>query len=669
MTIANLIVAFSLAGIPWLAGIRLTRWLVPNESRIAIIIGAGSGLGIGLFLMTLMIALRFLPPEIAIIATYIIFLILAIWAIIELPRNNLIWDISHSWTILGLAVLGIVATGAAINFSAGVWNGATHENLVVRMAMTAHMAAGDWPPEDPYAPGTERLYRYTAQAWGASLIRISGIGLFEAVLAITTTSTIALFVTIFATLASLRTYFVGLLSAIGFAAAAHSSFLGLWKAPIGEFSASRAEILAGLDRELVQGFTGSHGFALLPGNDFTNVVAIAAGFGGAFLTVHALRQTTGGWLVVLVAATCFASMAASAEQTIPIAMMALFILTLGLTIQSDWSRAVRLILLAILSVALTLIHEGSLSAIVFGSEAGSRASFAFEPANIFTLPTDAMLYSARTSPFFSVPLGQARVYLFDPIVLKELPWVFLAVGLGAYFTTRRERLYIAPFVSMVITAFLIPGLFVDQVYPINIARFTSVGVYLAGLLAGIVAGELWLNHRKRQLIFRTMSIVLLILTVGSWTASIPLWPARLYHTANTSLSEDMELASYLRERGYGHRALVLPGPTTLAEVITDKWEGLHKFVVSFGATSIPLGLDAYSAGEWYGAHYRRAYDTFDPIALRALRIDTVIVGQHLIDVSQANMLSTAESKGHLILEFQSSNGARAVYSYIGSSSD
>ena len=129
--------------------------------------------------------------------TYIIFLILAIWAIIELPRNNLIWDISHSWTILGLAVLGIVVTGAAINFSAGVWNGATHENLVVRMAMTAHMAAGDWPPEDPYAPGTERLYRYTAQAWGASLIRISGIGLFEAVLAITTTSTIALFVTIF----------------------------------------------------------------------------------------------------------------------------------------------------------------------------------------------------------------------------------------------------------------------------------------------------------------------------------------------------------------------------------------------------------------------------------------------------------------------------------------
>ncbi len=669
MSLFELILAFVLAGLPWLAGLRLVVWLVPGESRLPILLGAGGGVGIGAFLLALMTSLRLLPVEVVVRGVFILSVALAIWATTELRRRRLRWDISSGWSVLVFGFLGVVVVGATMNFASGVWNGATHENLAVRMAMTAHMASGDWPPADPYAPGVERLYRYTAQAWGASVMRIGGVGLFEAVLAITITSVVAIFGAIFATVASLRNYLFGLFAAAGFVTAAHASFLGLWKAPFGEYSVSRGEILAGLDRELVQGFTGSHGFALLPGNDFTNVVAIAAGFGGAFLTVQLLRGASTRILLAALAAVCFGAMAAAAEQTLPIALAILMMLAPGYAVRGDWRAALTVALIAVTGVVLALVPQGSLSAIAFGSEVGSRASFGFTPENFFTLPTDAMLYSARTSPFFSVPAGQVRVGFFNPIVLKELPWVFLAFGLGAYFVFRARRLYLVPFLGMALTAFLIPGLFTDRVYPINIARFTSVGVYLAGLFAGLVAAELWTRSGRYRAAYRAVGVTLMILVMGSWVASVPLWPARLYDTANASLTEDLEVAAFLREGPYGRRALVLPGPTTLADVITDDWEGQHKFVVAFGATSIPLGLDAYSEGGWYGAHYLHAYETLDSDAMQALGIDTVVVAPQLISAPQVEMLTRAREEDRLVLEFMSSGGVRAVYSYSGGDRD
>ncbi len=669
MSFGHAILAFVLAGLPWLAGIRLVMWLVPGESRLPILLGAGGGIGIGAFLLALMTFLRFLPVEVAVWAVFVLCLALAVWAVADLRRRRLTSDISTGWSFLVFGFLGLVIVGAAMNFASGVWNGATHENLAVRMAMTAHMAAGGWPPDDPYAPGVERLYRYTAQAWAASIMRIADVSLFEAVLAVTVTSVVAIFGGAFATLASLRNYLSGFLAAGGFVSAAHAGFLGLWKAPVGEFSVSRAEILAGLDRELVQGFTGSHGFALLPGNDFTNVVAIAAGFGGAFLTVRFLRGSTASLAVGAVAAVCFGAMAAAAEQTLPIALTTLVLLSLGYAVRRDWRTALRAALLAVAGVSFALVPQGSLSAIAFGSEAGSRASFGFTPENFLTLPTDAMLYSARTSPFFSVPVGQTRVGLLDPIVLKELPWAFLAFGLGSYLAFHGRRLYLVPFIGMTVTAFLIPGLLTDQVYPINIARFTSVGVYLAGLLAGLVAAELWTYSGRYRTAPRSLGVALVVLAMGSWIASVPFWPARLYETANVSLSDDLEIATFLADGPYGRRALILPGPTTLSGVITDDWEGQHKFVVAFGATSIPLGLDAYSEGGRYGAHYRRAYETLDPEAMQALGIDTLVVAPRLIDAAQAEMLAGAELDARLVTEFVSSGGARAVYSYLGGGRD
>jgi hypothetical protein len=202
------------------------------------------------------------PVQAAVV--HLLVLPLAILTLIDLKRRGFTWDISRGWTVLGLGLFSLVMIGSIANFSAGVWTSASNENLVVRMAMAAHMARSAWPPMDPYAPEIERLYRYTGQAWVAALMRVSGGGLFEATLAVTLVSIWAIVAGIFATVSLMRNYLAGLMGAAGFVMAAHSNFPGLWKTPFGEFTPSRAAAVSWLDRGLIQGFTGSHGFALVP---------------------------------------------------------------------------------------------------------------------------------------------------------------------------------------------------------------------------------------------------------------------------------------------------------------------------------------------------------------------------------------------------------------------
>ena len=669
MSFFDIVVAFLLVAIPWIAGLRLVIWFAPKERRLPVLLGAAGGVGIGFFLMTLMALLRTVPVEWAVGMTFVAYSLLAVWAVVVVWQRDLTWDVSRGWTVLAIGLVSLMATGAAIHFASGIWNGATHENLVVRMAMTSQMARADWPPGDPYAPDFERLYRYTGQAWGAAVMRAGGVGLFEAILAITLVSFTAVVGAIFATVAAMRGYAAGFLGMVGFVTAAHANFLGIWKAPIGEYTVSRGEILAGLDRELIQGFTGSHGFFIVPGNDFTSLVGLAAGFGAAFLAVRFVRDRPTRFAAGGGAAVCLGAMGATGEHFLPIAVAGFGLTVAGFAGLRRWRSALMLAVVTVFGVALALVPQGALSAIVTASGTGQRATFGFTPENFLTLPTDAMLYSARTSPFFSVPLGETRVSLADPIVLKELPWVWLAFASGALLALIGRRRYLVPFIGAAGVGFLIPGLFSDQTYPINIARFTSVGVYLAGLLAGLVVAEMAGWRGRFRAAVRALAVVVAVLAIGSWVISIPLWPARIYETANVSLVEDLETADYLRAAPYGRRALVLPGPTTLADVISDEWEGQHKFVVTFGATSVPLGLDAYSAGAWYGSHYRRAYDTLESEAMQALGIDTVVVAPRLLGEARAALVAAAEANGRLTLEFTSSGGSRMVYTYVPGTRD
>lgn len=325
-----MIVAFVLAVVPALGGIWIFKWILPSERRLPIVLSGGSGVGIGIFLMVQMALLRFVPVQAAVVVVHVLASPLAILTLIDLKRRGFTWDISRGWTVLGLGLLSLVMIGTIANFSAGVWTSASNENLVVRMAMAAHMARSAWPPMDPYAPEFERLYRYTGQAWVAALMRVSGGGLFEATLAVTLVSIWATVAGIFATVSLMRNYLARLMGSAGFVMAAHSNFLGLWKAPFGEFTPSRAAAVSWLDRGLIQGFTGSHGFALVPGNDVTLVVALAAAFGGTVL-VAALITPGSRWVGCMVgAALSFGSMAVASEHTLPVVLGVLGFVVLAL---------------------------------------------------------------------------------------------------------------------------------------------------------------------------------------------------------------------------------------------------------------------------------------------------------------------------------------------------
>lgn len=659
-----MIVAFVLAVVPALGGIWIFKWILPSERRLPIVLSGGAGVGVGIFLMVQMALLRFVPVQAAVVVVHLLALPLAILTLIELKKRGFTWDISRGWTVLGLGLLSLVIIGTIANFSAGVWTSASNENLVVRMAMAAHMARSPWPPMDPYAPEFERLYRYTGQAWVAALMRVSGGGLFEATLAVTLVSIWAIVAGIFATVSLMRNYLAGLMGAAGFVMAAHSNFLGLWKAPFGEFTPSRAAAVSWLDRGLIQGFTGSHGFALVPGNDVTLMVALAAAFGGALL-VAAMITPGSRWVGCMVgAALSFGSMAAASEHTLPVVLGVLGFVVLALLGRRRAASAAIVAGIAVLGAILSLLPQGVLPALVFGSDTGAKATFGFAPENFLTVPTDAMIYAARASPFFSVPTGVHRVSVLSPIFIKELGWILATCVLAFYLLARRRLWHLQPFLAAAIGALLIPGLFADRIYAINVTRFTALSIYLFGLLAGLVVAELALSKAGRTILIpRLIGVVLAILVTGSWVASVPLWPAQVYESASASVQEDLEVAEFVRALPYGRKALLLPGPLDIAGVTSHGWQGQHKYLVSFGSAFLPLGLDRWGNVEQYASRYRRAYESLDPQALKELGIDIVLTAPALLSDDQHAMVRRAVETGRMTLAFESVRGARILYFY------
>ena len=206
MNVDSIASSFILVAAPGLAGIRILMWLLPGERRLPILLTGGLGVGIGLFLMVQMALLRFAPVQATAVGVHLLMLPPAILAVVSLARGGFTWGVPRGWAVAAAGLLSLITIGAIANFSAGVWTDASNENLTVRMAMAAHMARGDWPPMDPYAPEFERLYRYAAQAWVAALMRLSGAGLFEATLAVTIASVWATVGGIFATVGLLRNY-------------------------------------------------------------------------------------------------------------------------------------------------------------------------------------------------------------------------------------------------------------------------------------------------------------------------------------------------------------------------------------------------------------------------------------------------------------------------------
>ena len=270
--------------LPMLAGCGITAWLLPNERRLPIVIGGGLAIGHALSIFILITLLRVLSIDTAVTLVFVIAVPPAIYAIVALRQHAYIWDIQLAWTILAFSILALISVGTVVDLSASVWNGSTHENLAVRMAMAAHAAESSWPVMDPYSPDHQRLYRHAAQVWTAALMRASGAGLYPATVITVLASIYAIAGGLFAALSQFRSYKAGLLGSILFLTAGPANFLGIWKAPFDSLSTSIAYGLTTVKRDIAEGYVLGHGLILAPGNDYTVVVGLSAASGAAFLT-------------------------------------------------------------------------------------------------------------------------------------------------------------------------------------------------------------------------------------------------------------------------------------------------------------------------------------------------------------------------------------------------
>jgi pimeloyl-ACP methyl ester carboxylesterase len=312
-----------------------------------------------------------------------------------------------------------------------------------------------------------------------------------------------------------------------------------------------------------------------------------------------------------------------------------------------------------------LIPEGTYAALAFGSEIGQRAGFAFTPEYFLRLPTEFLFFAGSESNFFAVPAQTFRIWLFEPIALKEIGWIYVALASLIILSRRRNSASILAFAVAPAIALLIPGLVSDRLYEINIAKFTVLGISLGGLAVGVAAAEL-LARRKAGLARVGAGVLaggLIVFASATWMLAVPLWPARLSEQPYRYLKEELEATDYLRSLDYGRRALILPGPTDKEEVNSDGWEGMHRFVVSFGATAIPMGLDRWGAAHLYQPYYIPAYDSLDEAAMAQLRIDTIYVAPHLLNEEQERMLESAVAEGRAKLLFESFAGNRQIYEY------
>ena len=233
MQLLDFPLALILALAPALAGVRVAAWILPRERRLPVLLGGGAALGVGMMLFALMALLKVMPIAAAVIVAHSAFGLLAILGVAAVATRRFEWDVPKWRTVLGVALPALIFIGAGVDLASSVWNSSTFENLTVRMAMASHIARSAWRVMDVYAPDHVRLYRYASQVWVASIVRLGGVGLYEANLATVSISVLAIFGGFFAALARARSYLAGLLGGELFLTAGPANFTAFWRALYG----------------------------------------------------------------------------------------------------------------------------------------------------------------------------------------------------------------------------------------------------------------------------------------------------------------------------------------------------------------------------------------------------------------------------------------------------
>ncbi len=634
---------------------------MPAERRGIVLIGTGTSIGVGLIAFLLSACARFFPFTTAVALTYAITGSITISAVWKWRRSPpLKWDLSKS--VLGLVgtMLVIVLLVTVVGYISSVWHANSHENLLIQLALTEHVTAGNWPPVHPWEPDTIQTYRFGGQLWAASISTTTGAGVFTVGLAVTVIAVLALLSGLVAALTLLSDKITGLVGAMLFAVAGPQNFLALPKSPFGEFTLSTAHALTIHRSRLLQGYVHASSFEQLVSFNFTTLVGLsaAAGVGAIGLAIAQGRARILPSLVI--GSVALAGMSVTSEHLLPVMAGMLLLGALALLIAKRPRPAISLAGLVSFGSILAVIPYGPLAAMIPPTSSSPRSFLRLATDQLFTLPTRESLSSGSQSLFFltdPVP----RVSLIDPLMWKQFGWVLVAITGSSIIAIchRRPRLAIPGIGALL--ALLIPGILHDDLNPHNTARFTTVGILLASTALAIVIVNLWRWRPATIRIGRPIAICLTGLASGTWLVALGLLPSLVYQTESLVLDQELSATSFTSALPYPQRALLLPGPRTFAELNSSLYDGMHKYAVTFGRLQVPMGFDNLGDRDRYAAPYAQAQDTLQADDLAALSIDLLYVAPNLLTPLQKDLIKTALAKGTIQPLFQSSGGARMIY--------
>lgn len=634
---------------------------MPGERRGIVVIGTGTSIGIGLVTFLVSTCVRFLPFTTAVALTYAITVAITIFAVWKWRTSPALkWDLSKPLLGLVVTMLGIVLLVTILGYVSSVWYANSHENLLIQLALTEHVTAGNWPPVHPWEPDTLQVYRFGGQLWAASISTSTGASVFTVGLAVTVIAVLALLLGLIAALTLLSNKTTGLVGAMLFAVAGPQNFLALTKSPFGEFTPSTAHALTIHRSRLLQGYIHASSFEQLVSFSFTTLVGLsaAAGVGAIALAIAQGRARILPSLVIGSAA--LAGMSVTSEHLLPVMAGMLFLGSLALSIAKQPKPAISLAGLVGFGSILAVVPYGPLATLLTPTPSSPRSFLRLGLDQLFTLPTRESLSPGSQSLFFltdPVP----RVSLIDPLMWKQFGWVLVAIAGSGIIAICRRRPRLAIPGTGALLALLIPGILHDDLNPHNTARFTTVGILLASTALAIVIVNLWRWRPATMHIGRPIAVCLTGLASGTWLVTLGLLPSLVYQTESPVLDQELSAASFTSTLPYPQRALLLPGPRTFAELNSSLYDGMHKYAVTFGRLQVPMGFDNLGNRDRYAALYAQAQDTLQADDLAALSINLLYVAPNLLTAPQKDLIQTALAKGTIQPIFQSSGGARMLY--------
>lgn len=648
--------ALLVALLPCVAGAEIARWLLPGERRLLVVGGVGAGLGIGLGTFAIAALVQIVPLLAAAALVNSAGALLAARAVWRWRHDPLELNLGR-WLWIGGALLLLVLFIAGVEFVSSVWHANTHENLLIRLGIAAHFVAGNWPPANPWEPDTLFFYRFGGQLWTAAVALLSGADVVAAGLAVTLVSLLGLLWGVAAAVTLLSDQSTGLLAALLVAVAGPQSFLALPNAPFGQLTASTAQTLMDMGPGRFQsGYVLSESLQQLVPFSYILIVGLAAAAGVGALAAAQVRRNGRPYLGLLIGSAAFAGMSITAEHLSLVLASTLGLIALGLFAARRSDSAVAMLGLVVAGLALALIPEGPLAALVRSPE---RAGFlTLDAGNLLTVPTHGFFGGPS---LFALAEPTSRVGLFDQVMWKDFGWALIGIaGSGLVAGLRRQASLAIPAIAGIV-ALMIPGILRDELNPWNTGRFTQVGMLIAPAALAIVLTHLWRWRLAGQRLARLAAVGLGTMAGGTWVVTLVLLPGLVRTFESPVLRDELAAAEFAAQLPYPQRALFLPGPRTFLQLNSGIYDGMHKYAVTFGRLQVPMGFDNRGARERYEDLYARAQDTLASKDLAALDIDLVYTAQNHLSPQELRTLDKALGLGTLNPIFVSPSGARIIY--------